>query len=287
MSMVRYLFLSLNVLNGLLAAAVAAVVFFAVIPFLSPAAISLPPAKGTVAGSGEKASSSQGSPPADYAVISEQNLFHPDRKIPPEKKIREKEKAIPKPELFLYGTLILEDTSFAFVEDKKAPYSTEGRGKRQRTLKKGESLGGYILSEVETDRIVLVKGEEKLVVTLDDKAKRRGDASAAQMGAGKATGGLTPYPAVAPSPPQAAPASAQAVTSPAPKIGDPGILDPRLTQRPQTMPAPASEQTGPSSPVSGIGSSGTWPPTKSSIEQTRQKIEEGRQMRMEQMQKKQ
>lgn len=283
MSMVRYFFLSLNVLNGLLAAVVAAVVFFAVIPFLNPAAISLPPAKGTVAGSGEQAAPSQGSFPADYAVISEQNLFHPERKIPPEKK-QEKEKIIPKPELFLYGTLILDDTSFAFVEDKKAPYSTEGRGKRQRTLKKGESLGGYILSEVEANRIVLVKGEDKLVVMLDDKAKRRGEASSSQMGAGKAAGGMTLVP---PSSPQAAPTSVRAVTSPAPGpapgIGDPGILDPRLTRHPQTMPAPA--QTGPSSPVSGIGSSGTWPPTKSSIEQTRQKIEEGRQMRAGQMQK--
>jgi len=106
MSMVRYLFLSLNVLNGLLAAAVAAVVFFAVIPFLSPAAMSLPPAKETVAGSGEKASSSQGLPPADYAVISEQNLFHPDRKIPPEKKIQEKEKLIS----YLSASLFKEKT---------------------------------------------------------------------------------------------------------------------------------------------------------------------------------
>ena len=41
--MVRYFFLSMNVLNGLLALAVAAVVYFAVIPLLNPVArISLP-----------------------------------------------------------------------------------------------------------------------------------------------------------------------------------------------------------------------------------------------------
>ncbi len=68
-------------------------------------------------------------------MISEQNLFHPERKIPPEK---QQEKAVPKPDLFLYGTLITNDASYAFVEDKKAPYSTAGRGKRQTTLKKGD-----------------------------------------------------------------------------------------------------------------------------------------------------
>jgi len=51
----RYFFLSMNVLNGRLAAAVAAVVFFAVIPFLNPAVTSLPPVKEAVALPEEKA----------------------------------------------------------------------------------------------------------------------------------------------------------------------------------------------------------------------------------------
>jgi hypothetical protein len=65
------------------------------------------------------------------------------------------------------------------VEDKKSPYSTPGRAKRQTALKKGGSIGGYVLREIEPNRIVLVKGEDKLVVMLDDKGKRMGDEKAA------------------------------------------------------------------------------------------------------------
>ncbi len=53
--MVRYFFSSLNVLNGLLGLAVAAVLNFAVIPLLDPVArISLPSVKETVTPPGEQ-----------------------------------------------------------------------------------------------------------------------------------------------------------------------------------------------------------------------------------------
>ena len=273
----RYFFLSMNVLNGLLAAAVAAVVYFFVIPFMNPAVMSLPPAKETVAWSGEKAAPSQSSPPADYAVISEQNLFHPERKIPPEK---QPEKVIPKPDVFLYGTLITDDVSFAFIEDKKAPYSTAGRGKRQVTLKKGDNLSGYILSEIEANRIVLVKGEDKLVVTLDDRGKRRaGEASASQMGARTAAGGMTAYPPVASSFPQAAPASAQVAVPPGPGAG--GVVGSRLypapagSASPQAAPPAAQAVT---SPVTGNFTPQTLPTTR------RSRVEEMQKMRLESQQ---
>ncbi len=253
----RYFFLSMNVLNGLLAVAVAAVVFFAVIPFLDPAVMSLPPAKETVARSGEKAAPSQSSSPADYAVISEQNLFHPERKIPPEK---QQEKVIPKPELFLYGTLITNDGGFAFIEDKKAPYSTEGRGKRQITLKKGDSLSGYTLSEVEANRVVFIKGEDKLVVTLDDREKRRaGRASASPATIGSAPGGTTPFQPAASSFPQAAP-------SPGPGMGVPGSRPP---SQPFVSPSsPAAPSSAQEAPLRGPAADGSrLLPTRSEMRQ--------------------
>jgi len=270
----------MNVLNGLLAAAVAAVAYFAVIPVLNPVVqISLPPARPAVALSGEKMAPPPNLSPVDYALISNQNLFHPERKTPPEKQA---EKVIPKPDLFLYGTLITNDASFAFIEDKKTPYSTAGRGKRQVTLKKGDSVSGYILSEIEANRIVLVKGEDKVVVTLDDRQKRRTSEQAFALPAAPRamSGGASSFPSAVSPAPQAAPASAQAITSPGP-----GIAPSVPPQFPQT--APASGQAGPSLPGPGIGGSGTWPPTRGSIEQTQQKILDGRQMRMEQMQGKQ
>ncbi|MBM4146317.1 MAG: hypothetical protein FJ240_08605 [Nitrospira sp.] len=98
---------------------------------------------------------------SDYIVVSENNLFHPERKIPPEKK---EEVPLPKPEFILFGTLITSETSLAYIEDLKVPRNTAGRGKRQTTLKKGDMMSGFILKEVQADKIVMVRGEEKMVV---------------------------------------------------------------------------------------------------------------------------
>lgn len=39
-------------------------------------------------------------PPSDFTLIAEENLFHPDRKIPAEKK---EEQPLPKPDFVLYA----------------------------------------------------------------------------------------------------------------------------------------------------------------------------------------
>lgn len=105
------------------------------------------------------------SSPADYMVIAEQNPFHPERKIPIEKKA---EQPIPKPEFVLYGTLITDDLSIAYMEDKKAPVSTPGRGNRQISLRPGQSLSGFTLKEIEAEKVVMVRGEETMTVYLND-----------------------------------------------------------------------------------------------------------------------
>jgi hypothetical protein len=102
---------------------------------------------------------------AEYTMIAEENLFHPERKIPVEKK---EEKPLPKPEIVLYGTLITDDISLAYLEDLKAPYSTPGRGKRQTALRKGDTMSGFILKEIEDEKIVMVRGEEKMTVYLNE-----------------------------------------------------------------------------------------------------------------------
>jgi hypothetical protein len=266
----RPLLQSVNVLNVLLATAVAAVAYFSVIPVPDPAVrISLPHVKQAVALTGGAAAPSENISPIDYALISNQNLFHPTRMIPPEKP---SETVLPRPDLFLYGTLIANGTSYAFIEDKKAPYSTAGRGKRQVILKKGDSVSGYILSEIEANRIVLVKGEEKLTVMLDDKGKKRSDetsplpASAAKI----ASGSVVPSPPLS-LPPQTAPSALPAAAPSATAPGTPGMASP--SSAPAVTP----------SFKPGIGASGSWPPTKSTIEQTQQKIREGQLMRTNQL----
>ena len=210
----------MNVLNGLLAAAVATAAYFTVIPFLNlDIPMSLPEVKATVERAEEKPATPQNYSPVDYAVVNEQNLFHPERKIPPEKK---DEKAIPKPEVVLYGTMIMNDTSIAFIEDKKAPYSTQGRGKRQRALKIGDKLSGYILKEIMPTHITLVKGEEKMIVMLNDGQKRKAGATPSLPATPAiATGGSPP--AIPPSSSPAVSSSPQAVTSlsPPPTVASP------------------------------------------------------------------
>ena len=168
MNHLHYLGKSINVLNCLLMLAVAVSAYVVIVPYrnltIQP---TLPVAK--IAETAPTSSPPESLPnpsQADYTMISEKNLFHPERKIPPDNVVAVAV-VIPKPpELVLYGTLISDNLSIAYVEDKKAPYSTPGRGKRQTQLKKGDNVSGYVLQDIEPNRIVLVKGEEKLVVPL-------------------------------------------------------------------------------------------------------------------------
>ncbi|MFA6053895.1 MAG: hypothetical protein WC769_00830 [Thermodesulfovibrionales bacterium] len=109
----------------------------------------------------------------EYVKISEENLFHPERKIPVEKKADQQQQPLSKPEFVLYGTLITDDLRLAYIEDLKAPRNSPGRGKRQTALKKGDALSGFTLKEIEADQIVMARGEESIAVkVLGDTAKK-------------------------------------------------------------------------------------------------------------------
>jgi hypothetical protein len=107
---------------------------------------------------------------SDYMIISEENLFHPERKIPVEKKA---EQPLPKPEFVLYGTLIADGLKMAYLEDLKAPRSTSGRGKRQVALKQGDSLSGFALKEIEAGKVIMVRGDDKIIVPIIDPSHAR------------------------------------------------------------------------------------------------------------------
>jgi type II secretory pathway component PulC len=108
----------------------------------------------------------------EYTKITEENLFHPERKIPVEKK-SDQQQPLPKPEFVLYGILITDDLRLAYIEDLKAPRNSLGRGKRQTALKKGDTLSGFTLKEIEADQIVMARGEESITVkVLGDTAKK-------------------------------------------------------------------------------------------------------------------
>lgn len=107
---------------------------------------------------------------SDFSIIGDENLFHPERKIPIEKK---EEKPLPKPDFVLYGTLVSETLNLAYLEDLKEPYSSPGRGKRQIPLRQGDTLSGFTLKEIYTDKVVMVRGEEKIVLNLTDPIRKK------------------------------------------------------------------------------------------------------------------
>ncbi|MFN3480095.1 MAG: hypothetical protein ACK415_06875 [Thermodesulfovibrionales bacterium] len=163
--MIKGLLRHLNILNILLIGILVILARYALYPVPEPKIIVKPTSQQAGIGDDSAEKEVPSSSPADYMIIAEQNPFHPERKIPVEKKA---EQPLPKPEFVLYGTLITDDLSIAYMEDKKAPVSTPGRGNRQTPLRVGQSLSGFTLKEIETEKVVMVRGEETMTVYLND-----------------------------------------------------------------------------------------------------------------------
>ena len=175
MRIIRYLARSINPLNILLFIITVAAAICVLFPLMKTnARYSLPQVKPKPVEEAEKPQEkSVNILPSDYTVIGELNLFHPERRVPVDKKAEE----IPKPELILYGTMIQDNVQYAFIEDKKNPKTTPGRGNRQTTIKKGDVIGGFVVSEIGTDRITLTKGDDKMTVLLANTDKRNSSTS--------------------------------------------------------------------------------------------------------------
>jgi hypothetical protein len=237
MRFLTYVLKSINLLNLLLVAAVASFVIYLAYPLLNMKVTYKPPAIAQQTPAKEEKPAPVQSPPAsDYMVVADQNLFHPERKIPPEAK---DEKALPKPDIFLYGTLLADNMRLAYIEDRKSPQSTPGRGKRQTVVKQGDVISGFTLKSVETDRIVLTRGEEQMIVYLNDAKKQR-EVVTAPTAAGQRGAAPGPTPFAAPSPAGAPGAIAMP--------GTPGATPARTPASVSGGPAP---QPTPASPAPG------------------------------------
>ena len=170
--MIRYLLRSFNVLNLLLGAALLLMVGYLLVPLSRANTVPVVPKPKPAAkqAAPQPAAEEPPSAAADYIIIAERNLFHPERIIPVEKKA---EPPLPKPDFVLYGTLIDGETKIAFMDDLKTSYTTPGRGKRQHVIAQGGSLSGFVLSEVHDKTVVMTRGEEKISVLLEDKLNKR------------------------------------------------------------------------------------------------------------------
>lgn len=115
----------------------------------------------------------------DYGIIADKNIFHPERRIPPEKK---QQVELPKPEFVLYGTVITDNLKIAYVEDLKAVKTTVGRGKRQTALKVGQSLSGYLLKDITQNSAIFTRGDETIEVKVVIQKGKRSDLGQIQGG---------------------------------------------------------------------------------------------------------
>lgn len=111
-------------------------------------------------------------------LISEKNIFNPDRKDFPVVTgavagMELTRKSTPRPQVVLYGVTISEDFQSATIANPGKPLK-----KREReilTLKLGERIGEYKLAKISPDRIMLESAEDNFEVLLYDPAmpKRR------------------------------------------------------------------------------------------------------------------
>ena len=172
MSRVKYILANINLLNIILMGFIALFISFKVMPKIYGSLHHpFPTMQKQAANQPENRQTQEDTKLVllpEYISIAEQNLFHPERKIP----VAVKEtQSIQRPDFVLYGTLITENLKMAFIDDLKSQYSSRGRGVRQRTLKSGEQLSGYTLSEVFSDAVVMTRGKERLTVSVNDPSK--------------------------------------------------------------------------------------------------------------------
>ncbi len=229
--MMGYLLRSVNILNVSLVAAAIVAGYFTIQPLLHARTgyrpIQPPGAASAKAGDENPVQVEQSATQAalDYTMIADNNLFHPERRIPVEKA---EAKPLPKPEFVLYGILTTDDQEFVYIEDKKFPLSTPGRGKRLSVLKIGDTLSGFTLKGIEPDNAIMVRGKETIVVSLNEsKSKTRGQPDKT---------GQPNTPVM-----QARPGSAQA---PQPYVSQP----PPQPQTPQRVPQPQPPPKPPQPP---------------------------------------
>lgn len=168
--LLKTLIRNVNVLNILLMAAITLCALYILSPLLYPqVAFTLPSPKKPFASKEEKIAESPPPSPMEYTIIAEKNILHPERKIPVDKP---EAPPLPKPEFVLYGTLIADDISLAYIEDQKASAAAQGKGKKPKPLKKGETLTGFTLKEIEADKVVMVRGEERIEVRVSGHTRQ-------------------------------------------------------------------------------------------------------------------
>jgi len=184
-------------------------------------------------------------PGEDFKVISEKNIFHPERKEFSMVGSAAMAQPTTRPAMTLYGVAITENYQAASVV---SPGRVLPKGERQmKTLKIGDSIGEYKLTKIMPDRIVMEAGEDSFEVLLYDPRtpKRRAEVKTPTRPASiTSTAPIPPPPprtppaVVAPASPASPPAAATMIPqTPVPLPGASSPVREGISQPPVTPPA--------------------------------------------------
>jgi type II secretory pathway component PulC len=94
---------------------------------------------------------------AAFNVISQKDLFRPSR-TPSESKAGGTAKTLPKDQPKLFGTIILDNNKTAILEDPGT--------KTTKSYRINDSVAGYVISDIQEDKVILLMGGEKIEVKL-------------------------------------------------------------------------------------------------------------------------
>lgn len=167
----KHILRNINILNILLIVAILLLINYTILPLLNmDARFTLPSIKNTPVHKEEITTESTIPSLTDYTMIAEDNLFHPERVIPAEEPDSQ---PLEQPEFVLYGTLITDGVRVAYLEDLKSPRSTQGRGRRQTVVNIGDTLSGFTLKEIHQDKVIMVRGQDTMVVDLLDSSSKK------------------------------------------------------------------------------------------------------------------
>ena len=167
-------------------------------------------------------------------VIAEKNIFHPDRKefdlpaaVPA--------KPTARPSIQLFGVLISNDLKAVSIANPSKPIP---KGEREtKTMKIGDRVGDYQLTQIMADRIILeAPGDTYEVLLYDPKSPKKRIAVKTPSKPAEVT---SAFPALAPQPPTPSGIAPAPMPMPSPIPSLPRPVEPSAQPRIGTMPPPS------------------------------------------------
>ena len=96
--------------------------------------------------------------PGNFEIIASGNLFNPSRSGKAEEGVQETKSPPPKNEPKLFGTIIIGDRKSAIIEDPDS--------KTRKTFTLKDVIGGYVVSDIQEDKVVLLWGTDQVTIRL-------------------------------------------------------------------------------------------------------------------------